>query len=301
MAFLDNEPIIGDHNAHRFACDPIVAGARRARGAVPRDYTTQPRAMFDPPSGIPVIVRAEWPDRIRDAEAKGMRLSVLRGNIPSLDQGQVGYCWAHSTTHAVMLARAVANLPYVPLSAYSVAATIKRGADEGGWGGLSAQFAREKGIMAQAIWPQGDRAYRKYDTPENWANAALHKSQQEWVDLARDVYDQNLTFEQCAACSLLCVPGPVDFNWWSHSVCRMDLVDGSAQRGVTRGESGKLLSLEAFDRAWGMSHPVTGGFGLRIWNSWSDQWGTRGTGVLTGSQAIPDGALAIRVTTPSGA
>lgn len=242
------------------------------RGLVPRDYSVDPVEMFAAPSEIPLIPRSEWDARIQEQEAQQSSLEHIRGNIPSLDQGPVGYCWAHSTTHTAMLHRAVANLPYVPLSAYAVAATIKKGADEGGWCGLSAKFARERGIPSQAIWPQGDRHYQTHDNPETWANAALHKITEDWVDLTRDVWGQNLTFDQVATCLLLNIPCAVDFNWWGHSVCAI-----------------RLVRIEA------------GSYGLKIWNSWGDGWGDRGMGILRGSKAIPNGAVATRTTTLSGA
>jgi C1A family cysteine protease len=243
----------------------LLFPADKGRGLVPRDWSEHPAGFLSPPSEMPLIPRSEWSARIKELETTKSRLSDVRGPIPSLDQGQVGYCWAHSTTHAVMLCRAVANDPYIPLSAYAVAATIKRGADEGGWCGLSAKFHREKGAPSQAIWPQGDRDYRKYDKPETWANADAHRTTEEWVDLAKAEYDQTLTFDQVATCLLSRIPCAVDFNWWSHSVCALDLVEVEA-----------------------------GSFGLRIWNSWADSWGERGTGVLQGQKAIPDGAVALR-------
>lgn len=254
----------------------LILPPGKGRGCVPRDFAIDPPEMFDPPSGMPLIPRSEWSARIREMEATQSRLSDLRlrGNggqaIPSLDQGSVGYCWAHSTTHCAILTRVLANQPCVPLSAYAVAATIKSGADEGGWCGLSAKFLRERGVPSQAIWPQGDRNYRKYDRPETWENAALHRTTEEWVDLTRDVYDQGLTFDQVMTCLLSRIPVAVDFNWWSHSVCALDPVEVEP-----------------------------GSFGIRIWNSWGDSWSDRGMGVLRGQKAVPDGAVAIRTSRPS--
>lgn len=255
---------------------PQVAGEVKGRGAVPRDYEVQPETMFAPPSQIKLIPRSEWSARIKEKVALQSQLSDIRltgsnGQIvPSLDQGQVGYCWAHSTTHAVMLDRMMRGQPYVPLSAYSIAATIKKGADQGGWCGLSAQYATEVGVCDQAFWPQGDRNYTKYQTSEMRENAAKRRIMEDWVDLTKSVYDRNLTFDMLISLLLSDIPGPVDFNWWGHSVCALDAVEVEA-----------------------------GSFGIRIWNSWSDSWSDRGMGVLRGSKAIPDSAMSIRVTTAS--
>lgn len=253
----------------------------QARGYVPRDFSVHPPEMFAPPAEMPLVPKSEWSARIKEQAEVGARLSDIRntGNngqpIPSLDQnsgkndGKWGFCWAHSTTHTVMLQRAVAGLPYVPLSAFAIAAIINKGKDGGGWCGLSAKFGREVGIPSQKLWPQRQVSL-SLDTPEMRANAALHKITEDWVDLARPVYDQNLTFDQVASCLLTGIPCAVDFNWWSHSVCALDLVEVEP-----------------------------GSFGIRILNSWSDQWGERGTGILRGSKALPNGAVATRVTVPS--
>lgn len=262
MAFRPGDVLIDDDAPPDVAFDP-----RFARGLVPRDYSEHPREMFAPPAEIALVPRSEWDARIDEQEEQKSSLEhlYLRAGWENLDQGQVGYCWAHSTVHSVMLARTRDNQPFVPLSAYAVAATIKGGRDEGGWCGLSAKFVRDRGVPSQAFWPQGDRGVRARDRPEVWENAGLHKITEDWVDLTRDVYDQSLSFDQVATCLLQNVPCPVDFNWWAHSVCAV-----------------RLVRVEA------------GSYGLLILNSWKN-WGRRGLGVLRGRNAIPDGALATRV------
>jgi len=94
------------------------------------------------------------------------------------------------------------------------------------------------------------------------------------MDMDVAAYDRELSFDQVATCLLSRIPVVVDFNWWSHSVCGCDLVE------LDR-------SLELYDvNRWG----------IRIWNSWRDSWGTAGMGVLAGNKARPDGASVPRVT-----
>jgi hypothetical protein len=263
------EFIIDDETIHKpgvrdrvFA--PVVDGEVKSHGLVPRDYSKFPQEMFAQPSEMQLIPRAEWSARIKELEKQKARLSDLR-TWPSLDQNGQGYCWAYSTTATAMLTRAADNLPYVRLSAHSVACKVMNFADRGGWCGLSAKFIRENGIVPASLWPEKSMS-RANDTPAAWEAAKSFRITEDWVDLARREWDQNLTFDQVATCLLSGIPCAVDFNWWAHSVCAMDLVEVEP-----------------------------GSFGLRILNSWTDQWGDKGVGILRGSQAIPDGAIATRV------
>jgi hypothetical protein len=263
MPLNPGEYLIDDSTPDDGLLNPVVDGELKGRGHDPSQYVP---TMFAPPAELPLIPRSEWSDRIKEQERLKSRLSDIRGSIPSLDQNGQGYCWAYSTTSCVMLLRAKANQPYVRLSAHAVACKVKNFRDEGGWCGLSAKFQREQGCPSVDFWPEKSMS-RSHDKPETWANAALHKVTEDWVDLGKAVYDQNLTFDQVATCLLSGVPCAVDFNWWSHSVCAVDLVEVEP-----------------------------GSFGLRILNSWSDSWSERGMGVLRGSKAIPTGAVALRVT-----
>jgi hypothetical protein len=266
MPLRNGEPLIDDSTPLAETHAAIIDGEVKGRGLVPRDYAEDPLSLFDPPDKIGLIPRSSWSALLKEKEATKSLLSDVRGSIPSLDQNGQGYCWAYSTTSAVMILRAVNNQPYVRLSGHSIGCKVKNFRNEGGWCGLSAKFHREHGCASVAAWPEKSMA-RSNDKPETWANAALHKVTEDWVDLARDVHSQNLTFDQVATCLLLGIPCAVDFNWWSHSVCALDLVEVEA-----------------------------GSFGLRIWNSWSDSYGDRGMGVLRGSKATPNGAVALRVT-----
>jgi len=192
---------------------------------------------------------------------------VPNGTLVTRNNGTVlvsSNCWAYSTTMATMLVRARANLPYVRLSAHAVGCKVKNFRDEGGWCGLSAQFLREKGVPSVEKWPEKSMS-RQYDNEATWLDAARYKTTEDWVDLTRRVYDQNLTFAQVVTCLLNNIPCALDFNWWGHSVCGIRAVN------------------------------VGGEVCIKIINSWTDQWGENGMGVLKGSKKIPNGAVAIRV------
>ncbi len=203
-------------------------------------------------------------------------------------------CWAHSTTQAVQVQRAIRGLPYVGLSAYAVACKIKGFRDEGGWNGESLAFLVETGVPTEKFWPQRSMD-RSNDNAATWENAALHKVSEGFYDLAAPIWGQKLSFDQLVTALLLNMPAAIDEDWWGHSICALDPVNGATQRGITRAESGKLLDLAEFDLTWGMNNAVTGGTGIRILNSWGDTYGDMGEAVLTGSKCIPDSATAVAV------
>lgn len=237
-------------------------------GAVPRDYSEYPEAMFAQPDQMKLIEEHDWDAYYDEQEAAKSSLEHLYLNGPNgnpvftnLDQNGQGFCWAYSTGHSIMLARMAMGLPVVMLSPHGVACKIKGFQDQGGWCGLSAKFARETGYPSQKVWP-ADSMSRSNDNAATWADAVQHKITQDWVDLTKKEYDQTLTTKQLATCGFKNIPAPSDFSWWSHSVCQVRWV---------RIEKG----------SWG---PL-------ILNSWLN-WGRHGLAVLRGSQAIANGAVA---------
>jgi len=275
--------LITDDNYRSVCFDQTADGERFAMGLIPRNYSAVPvgslegSVTFGDAVDVPRIPLAEWPDRIADKVAAKSQLSDIRNYanngqpIPSLDQNGRGYCWAHSATAAAILLRAVAGMPYVRLSAYAVACIIKDYRDQGGWGAQGLDFIRERGVPSVEHWPEKS-VDRSNDNPATWDNAALHKVSEGFIDLDEPQYDRRLTFQQVGTCLLSNIPVVGDFNWWGHSVCLMDLVDVDTSKPATDMRR----------------------YGVRIWNSWRDSWGTNGTGVLTGSKAVPDGATAPR-------
>ena len=226
------------------------------------------QSMFASPSEMKLIPRSEWDARIDEQEAQESSLEHMRdrqpNGMPTLDQNGQGFCWAYSVTRSVMYARMVANLPLVRLSGHSVACKIKNFRDEGGWCGLSQQFIKETGVCDVTAWPEKSMS-RANDRAEAWENASRYRITEDWVDLAKDVWARNLTFDQVATCLLNNIPVVCDWNWWGHSTFMMRLV---------RVEKGS--------------------YGLRGDNSWTDAWGDRGKFTVQGDRAIPDGAVATR-------
>ncbi len=282
MSDLSDELVIGDADWVKIE-QPIVDGSTVCKGLVPRDYSQLPVGCYAaaPPwslDDMPLIPMEEWPERIADMEAKKRRVSDIYavGNlgqrIPSLDQNGQGYCWAYSTTACVQMLRSIANMPYVPLSAHSVACKIKGFRDQGGWGALSLDFIKAHGVMPQSVWPAKSMS-RQYDTEANWETAKPYRVTEGFVDLEPAVYDRRMSILQVGTCLLSMVPVIADYNHWRHSVALMDLVDVYPNRSAR--------------------DPLR--YGTRHKNSWTDRYGVNGEAVLKDSKAWPDGGAAPRV------
>lgn len=260
---------------------PKIDGNRMSHGYDPAqvDTTLLPRMhpLFgDAPGQIKLIPESEWDARFEEQEREQSSLEHLRmrsngsgGMIPSLDQNGQGYCWAYSSTAAVMMLRALMNLPYVRLSAHAVGCLVKNYRDEGGWCGLSAKHIAANGVPSVEFWKEKSMS-RSNDTPECRANALGHAITEDWMDPNVAVYDHELTVQQYATLLFLNVPVPSDFNWWGHSVLAL-----------------RWYRIEK------------GSWGPKILNSWTDGWEDNGMSVLRGSKGRPDGAVGLRLTRAS--
>lgn len=298
-----NELIIGDDNWQEHV-DVVVAGERKGRGLIPRNYQTHPQGFYKSATAfdMPLIPRDEWVERATEMAANKTRLSDIRRvsgpngqHIPSLDQNGVGYCWNHSATMAVILLRAVMNQPYVRLSAFFIGCLIKNYRDEGGWGAAALDFITEHGIPSVQLWPEKSMS-RSNDNPVTRANASLHRTTEAWADMSDPDYDRNLTEDQ-AMTSLFCrIPCIGDFNWWGHSVVVVDpvLISSKPKKLV------KDLSSLDFNKKKDLSIFLAT-FGKRIINSWTDSYGDLGEAVLSGTRCILNGGSAPRVTNASAA
>lgn len=270
---MQAEVVINDQNWQQHVAETIVIdGEKKMRGLIPRDYSAHPVGYLEcaKPFDLPHVPQEKYEDALALMKASKGLLSDVRNRgivlpdgkgtkpIPSRDQNGKGYCWGHSGTSASILVRAFEHQPFADLSAYSVCATIKNYRDEGGFGAQGIKFIAERGIATSLTWPQKSMDRDLKNDPKVWEEAAKYKIT-EWMDFnPRDIKEQLIT------CLLMGIPVVVDYNWWSHSVCAIDIVSFKP-------------------------------FKIRIWNSWGDGWSANGTGILEGDKAIPDGAIAPRV------
>lgn len=260
-------------------------------GLVERDFTTHPVGSLAGSvsadeffsTQVPVYEPEYWPEIIEEKERKKNRLSDLRdfcgpngGEILAYDQNGDGYCWGYSTAGCITLVRANMGLPYIRLSPHSLCARIMNGQDKGGWAGLSGSKAIDWGYSpveynGKIYWPEKSRNL-KYDTEETREMSKNFRITEGFLDLSLKPYDMSLQFKQFVSCLLANIPCAMDFMWMGHSMTGMDVVRASNQYELTDM------------RSWG----------VRVWNSWKQSWGYRGSGVILGKKCVPDGGIAVR-------
>jgi len=234
-------------------------------GLIPRNFQHHPVGSYpyaEPFDNSLIIPESQWDDLIKQQEDEQSSLEHLSraAGVKSLNQNGQGYCWAYSTTMAVMLTEIKEGKVHVPLSGHMIGCLVKNYRDQGGWNQESLEFAANNGIASQASWPEGSMD-RSNDTQIMRTDAQRHRVTEFW-----DLSDNRATARmQLASLLLLGVPVMIDLNWWGHSVCAIRLMK---------------------------RNPFT----VRIRNSWGDDWSEAGYGDLIDSRAIPDGASAPSVT-----
>lgn len=260
--------IIDDSNWHRYADPRANEEVGNSRGLIPRDFSRQPvgslgyARSFD----LPLIDRAEWPERIADHEKYGSDITSVgkRRGVELSFQNGVGYCWIFAVAKAVELARVMAGLPHVPLSPASVGCKIKNFRDQGGWCGEGVEYVMDgSGFVPTSMWPDYSLK-RSHDTAA--ADAERPKYSITEVTELISVMERKPSnmFDRMATCELNGFPICAGHNWWGHAVCHATLVKVGANS-----------------------------YGNLIWNS------HRKFQVLEESRAAAEDAIAIRVTTAS--
>lgn len=219
-------------------------------------YAYGPSANAFPESLL--IPRSEWQARIQELDETKSSIPHLcdQAGLKVKDQKSTNYCWANGPVHCVEVIRVLQGHAPLVLSAASVAAQVKDYWNSGGWGSEALDWIIKNGIVPDEKWPNA-AIDRKYATAENLALAKRFAVVGVgWYELE----PRNL--DQLISALLRRIPVAVGYNWWGHEV--------SAVRPV-----------------W-----VDGEVAIQIDNSWGQQWGTNGRGILQGRKMLPDDAVA---------
>lgn len=229
---------------------------------VERNYDKVPVGSIEgaPRSAIAPIPRSSWSAAIKEQAEKRGRVSDRwrEGGCKILNQASTNYCWINGVVTAFEAVRACNGMPYVKFSPASGGARIKGFRNVGGWGTEALEWIIKNGITRESLWP-ANAIDRKYLTPEAIADAMQNRVT-EWSDLGGGNFDLQATY------ALLGKPVAVGYNWWSHEVCQLDLVE-----------------IEP------------GSFGILIANSWGESWDGDGMAVLRESKGRADDAVSPEV------
>lgn len=199
------------------------------------------------------IPRDHWPDLIR--KGKGRWLSDIRGRqLKPHDQGSTPLCWAHGSVRAIEINRLYGGQKPLLLSAEQVAYFATKGRMRGGSPDEAMQILQERGTCHQEYWPLNSFNIRQADQRAE-TDCEEHKLL-DWLDIEN--FDDQMT------CALNRIAVPIGLRWWGHLVCQLDPI--------------------MFD---------DGTFGIGIDNSWGEDWGDWGYGILHESKGTADlGAFA---------
>jgi hypothetical protein len=251
--------IIDDNNAEQFTWrQPHQGGERREYGLLSKKdgpYASKPRFGS---AELAIIPMEEWPDRIADQERNKSSLFHIwqDSGIGILDQNGLSYCHAYSAAMGLMMQRALQGLPYVALSPCSIGGPVTGYRNAGAYIGDDLEQCVKVGCSTYDF--VAEHQYRQGAFKDGWEeNAALHKATEIF-----ELEDNNTL--QTGSALLQNKPVQTGIDWWGHAVTFMRLLDLNK-------------SLKATD--WNR-------YGIDFPNTWSETWGKRGWGVLTGRKAI---------------
>lgn len=219
MPRFKDEPIYNDSNWHELVGDgkAVIAGGEKRllsrtkppAGADPGQFSTK----FED-SGLKLIDRAEWDDRI-EAQAKAKARVSDFCDFPPWDQDGLPTCWANGPTQCGAVQRRIQGLPFKCLSACSLAVPIS-GGHSGGWEGDALEYMAKYGAASTDTWPENNTSRRLNDDEAVKADREFHKAL-EWIDCGSDP-------DMWATAALLTMPGAFAYDWMSHVMCMCDLV-----------------------------------------------------------------------------
>lgn len=192
------------------------------------------------PFPFDIIPESQWSGKIAeyDNDKRSPFHLMDRAGMPPLDQDGTNYCWENCVAHVAMIELLSMGFPYFSLSPASVAAMIKRGANQGGYPTEGLEYMAQHGIAETRLWPANDRNYRQYQTPEIQTNR-MQFIPTKWYKIPDGNYAALMT------ALLMGFKLAIAYPWWSHAVA----VLAPAVNGTKNLNS------------WGNNYPTQGGKG----------------------------------------
>lgn len=151
----------------------LIIPAGKAKGCNPRisRYGACCKLLSD---AVEIIPRDKWAGLIGQVSLRPFVNQIL-------DQASNGSCACESTTQGVMIARAVADAPFVLLNPLSIYRVTSGGRDQGSSIDENLSFARETGILPESYWPRS-KGFRA-TPPSGWQKVAAEYKLDEFFDV----------------------------------------------------------------------------------------------------------------------
>lgn len=249
-AICDQLPVIDDSTPIASITSDEFGRGYEVGGYEAEGYGSNP---YGKPFDLPLIPEDEWKERIEEKDRNETWCDQVarREGVETLNQGRTNYCWINGPVQCLQINRVQQGQDHVPLSPASGGAIIKNYRNVGGWGSQAITFIAENGLSPVDLWP-ANAIDRQYDNVESQRHRKRYKIS-EWLELRPRNMAQSIT------CALSNIPTAPAFNHWRHLVC-------GVRYAIDR--RGQIVRV--------------------IWNSWGDNWGDSGLGILSGSKSYAD-------------
>lgn len=202
-----------------------------------------------------LIPRTEWADRIRAREERAMARMIRQAGIPTFNQGNTNWCWAHAAVKSVCACLAVQGTPKI-LAPESVAGPASGWRNVGGTLTQAFTQLRSTGACSRDFVTQANTVRSSVLKP-GWQADAIRVGET-YSLIGRNIYDQCITamFEGFALA--------VGVYWWMHAICYLDPVlldNGSVgvlfdnSHGTRYGDDGMAVFTESRgtpETGWGV-------------------------------------------------
>ena len=227
---------------------------------------------IEPVGGLPfasapdvtLIPWDEMPDRIADQERNKSSLFHIwqDSKIGVLDQNPLLYCWAFSSTEALMLEREIMGLPFVHLSPSSVACPVVNFSNQGYYIEKALAEMVSTGAASTDFVPE--TTTNRSDFKVGWKESAACNKVLKWHDVGNDAQTQ-------MSMLLSIKPLVAAHNWWGHAILHLRVRDANPRL--------KANDINRYQRDF--------------LNSWGKTYGNNGIGTIQGYRAVADNAYAI--------